>query len=897
MAGSTISTTISHGVTLGNGTYASPLTITSGGAIVPAGIAETGLYAALAGGYIANAGTILAGSGTSAASAGGVGSIGGIAVELIAGSLTNTGFIMGGKAGGGGAAQYGGTGGLGGYGVDVAGGSLTNQGTVMGGRGGGGGNAVSPASSGSYFGGAGGIGGAGALLSAGTLINDATLIGGNGGPGGAGGGYQPVNVGGIGGAGGPGADVTAGVLVNNGTILGGAGGPGGVAAYYTGPVTASSGPGGIGLVFPAGGTLTNAGFIGHGTGAVADALDFGTGASRLILAPHGSFNGLVVANKSFTNTLELTTGSGAGTLGVVGSAGEYRGFASLFVDAGANWTLANAASTFSTKGSIDVAGSLANTGTIVGAASILIDGSLTNTGTIADLANRSITVHGDMTNDGVIVGTSGVSLVVSGNLLNAGVITTGAGTTGAYGAYKGGPGGAGGNAVSLAGGNLTNTGTLFGGVGGGGGYAGVSGPGGPGTGGMGGTGGAGVSVASGLVTNLGTLLGGAGGAGGNGPGGTGAAGIGGAGVLFASGGTLTNGGLIASGGNGGDAVNFGTGAARLILDPGASFAGSVVADASLSNLLELASAATSGSIAGIGDALSGFGTIAFDANASWSITGSSAGIASGETVSGFILGDTIELTGFAATGDTFTGAGLVLAGTGGPKTIGIQGAFTTASFNVTTASGNTFVELAAPCFAAGTRIATPRGHICVEDLHAGELVQVMPVVRAQDGVPEQSLEPIRWLGHRRVDCTRHPQPHKVWPVRIAAGAFGPGLPCRNLLLSPDHAILFEDVLIPVKCLIDQKTIVQTPRRAITYHHVELAHHAVLLAEGLPVESYLDTGDRQSFANASVVALHPDFASRIWEARGCAPLVVSGPKLDAVRHALARDRARRKRRSA
>lgn len=58
---------------------------------------------------------------------------------------------------------------------------------------------------------------------------------------------------------------------------------------------------------------------------------------------------------------------------------------------------------------------------------------------------------------------------------------------------------------------------------------------------------------------------------------------------------------------------------------------------------------------------------------------------------------------------------------------------------------------------------------------------------------------------------------------------------------------------------------------------------MLLAEGLPAESYLDIGDRSNFANAGdPVALHPDFASRIWDAAGCAPLVVAGPALDAAR---------------
>ncbi len=70
---------------------------------------------------------------------------------------------------------------------------------------------------------------------------------------------------------------------------------------------------------------------------------------------------------------------------------------------------------------------------------------------------------------------------------------------------------------------------------------------------------------------------------------------------------------------------------------------------------------------------------------------------------------------------------------------------------------------------------------------------------------------------------------------------------------------------------------------MTYYHVELPAHGVLLAEGLPAESYLDTGDRTNFANGGgPIALHPDFASRVWEAEGCAPLVVTGPVLDATR---------------
>jgi hypothetical protein len=51
---------------------------------------------------------------------------------------------------------------------------------------------------------------------------------------------------------------------------------------------------------------------------------------------------------------------------------------------------------------------------------------------------------------------------------------------------------------------------------------------------------------------------------------------------------------------------------------------------------------------------------------------------------------------------------------------------------------------------------------------------------------------------------------------------------------------------------------------------------------------LDTGDRAKFGNANFVdgpepvRLFPDFSVRVWEASGCAPLIVTGAQLTSVR---------------
>ena len=112
---------------------------------------------------------------------------------------------------------------------------------------------------------------------------------------------------------------------------------------------------------------------------------------------------------------------------------------------------------------------------------------------------------------------------------------------------------------------------------------------------------------------------------------------------------------------------------------------------------------------------------------------------------------------------------------------------------------------------------------------------------------------------------------------------------RNLRLSPDHAVFVDGVLIPVRYLINGRTIVQERVDQVTYYHVELPAHDVIIAEGLPCETYLDTGNRSAFANGGTgVALHPDFARRVWHEQGCAELVLAGPRLaEARRDVLAR----------
>jgi hypothetical protein len=233
-------------------------------------------------------------------------------------------------------------------------------------------------------------------------------------------------------------------------------------------------------------------------------------------------------------------------------------------------------------------------------------------------------------------------------------------------------------------------------------------------------------------------------------------------------------------------------------------------------------------------------------------------------IEGFIAGDTIEIEGFAATNHSYTGGVLTVDGAGGPIHLNVSGS-TASQFLINSSGGDTLITSdAPPCYCEGTRIVTEHGFVPVEELAIGDRV------RTRDG----RCQPIVWIGRRHIDCRNHREPGLVWPVRILAGAVSDGVPRRDLFLSPDHGILADDVLIPVKHLINGATIVQIPLEEVIYYHIELTRHDVLLAEDLPAESYLDTGNRHLFANGGdAISLYPEFVSpKCWPYNAAAPLV-------------------------
>jgi len=135
------------------------------------------------------------------------------------------------------------------------------------------------------------------------------------------------------------------------------------------------------------------------------------------------------------------------------------------------------------------------------------------------------------------------------------------------------------------------------------------------------------------------------------------------------------------------------------------------------------------------------------------------------------------------------------------------------------------------CFLRGTAIRTADGDKKIEDLAVGDL---LPTVFG-------GVRPIQWIGRYHF---KRSDPTKAWvkdviPIRVARSALGPDVPHADLFVTRAHALLIDDVLLPVCSLINGTTITPCDARAfdeLEFFHIKLERHDVIYAEGTPCET-------------------------------------------------------------
>jgi hypothetical protein len=487
-------------------------------------------------------------------------------------------------------------------------------------------------------------------------------------------------------------------------------------------------------------------------------------------------------------------------------------------------------------------GSVVNAGTISsthygvvlragGEISNLTDGTIWSAGSIAAYIGGS---GGTVSNAGLILGDYGVKMT-TGTVINetGGTVSSANGIAGIY--------------ISAGGGTITNAGLIENSA-----SAGI------------------VLAHGGLVSNqVGGMI-----AGGLAPA-----------VEIEGSGTVINAGTIV--GLSDIAVLFtGTGNDRVVIDPGAAFQGIVAGSSSASNMIELAAGTATGIIPNLGNYI-GFTQVTLDDGARWEIGGNvaSAGTISFSGTSGTLLfaapgafsgkingfhrGDTIGIAGFVATGKSFTDGLLTLTNAGGQDILALNGDFTTADFTITATPGRVAITTDVACFCAGTHITTATGEVAVEHLKIGDYVRTL----------HGGSQKIKWIGRRSYAGPFVTRNHRIMPVHIRQDAIAPGIPARDLFVSPGHALCIDGVLIHAWRLINGVSITQVESLStLTYFHIELDNHEIIFAENCLAETFMGESFRNQFQNAQEFS---DLYQDSIEQTMCLPRLDSGFALQAI----------------
>lgn len=169
------------------------------------------------------------------------------------------------------------------------------------------------------------------------------------------------------------------------------------------------------------------------------------------------------------------------------------------------------------------------------------------------------------------------------------------------------------------------------------------------------------------------------------------------------------------------------------------------------------------------------------------------------------------------------------------------------------------------CFAEGTLIATPRGEITVEALRPGDRAIT------RDNGPQE----IRWVGRKRLAGPVLRVDDRLQPVVIRAGALGPGLPERDLRVSPSHRVLLvgdhptldsaeAEVFVSARHLVGTRGIGQDRVGAVIYHHIMCDRHEVVMSNGCWTESFRPTDTAlqgvEDRAREELLELFPDLGA-------------------------------------
>ena len=192
------------------------------------------------------------------------------------------------------------------------------------------------------------------------------------------------------------------------------------------------------------------------------------------------------------------------------------------------------------------------------------------------------------------------------------------------------------------------------------------------------------------------------------------------------------------------------------------------------------------------------------------------------------------------------------------------------------------MENVVTCFARGTRIMTRDGERTIEVLRTGDMLHTR----------DNGLQPIRWIGSRKLSAAELQAFPNLRPIRIRAGALGKNLPVSDLTVSPQHRVLVrskiaqrmfdtDEVLVAAKHLLECDGIeILDAATEVEYFHILFDRHEVIVSNGAETES-LYTGEQalkslSPAAREEIFSLFPELQCQDQETtRPSARLLVPG----------------------
>ncbi|WCR05130.1 Hint domain-containing protein [Paracoccus saliphilus] len=194
----------------------------------------------------------------------------------------------------------------------------------------------------------------------------------------------------------------------------------------------------------------------------------------------------------------------------------------------------------------------------------------------------------------------------------------------------------------------------------------------------------------------------------------------------------------------------------------------------------------------------------------------------------------------------------------------------------------TEIEELVVCFAGGTMLETASGPVPVEELQVDDMVHTR----------DNGLQPIRWIGSRKLSMAGLQASPNLRPIRIQAGAIGKDIPESDLTVSPQHRVLVrskiaqrmfstDEVLVAAKHLLELNGIqIAEDVTEVEYFHILFDRHEVVFSNGAETES-LHTGPQalkslNAAAREEIFTLFPELREKSSEdCRPSARILISG----------------------